>query len=328
MTIAILGGAGYIGSHVVKYLSHQGIPLVVYDNLSQGHREAIQSQPFIQGDIGDPEQLRYCFKQHGVSAVMNFAGLIAVGESVRQPQRYYQNNVAQTLILLDTMLECGIRDFVFSSTCAIYGQPQFLPLTEEHPYAPINPYGRTKLAIEYVLQDYAAAYDLRYVSLRYFNASGADPAAELGERHEPETHLIPLLLQAVLGQRPALDIFGTDYPTPDGTCIRDYIHVWDLAQAHKLALNWLREQNSSAKFNLGNGSGYSVLEVVQAAQKVTGLEVPTRLCPRREGDPPVLIGSSQKAFDILGWQPVYGELEAILASAWNWHRQCHPQKSS
>lgn len=323
MTIAILGGAGYIGSHVVKYLHQQGQPLLVYDNLSQGYADAVAGYPLIVGDIGDTDKLMQCFKEHQVTAVMNFAGFIAVGESVQNPQKYYQNNVSQTLNLLDAMLSCGVRDFVFSSTCAIYGSPQFLPLTEDHPYAPMNPYGRTKLALEYVLEDYARAYDFRYVSLRYFNASGADPEGLLGERHQPETHLIPLMLQAVLGERDALSIYGTDYPTADGTCIRDYIHVWDLAQAHLLALQYLQQHGQSNVFNLGNGAGYSVLEVIQMVEKITGLKVPTQFCPRREGDPPVLIGSSQKAFDILGWKPVYGDLESILSSAWNWHQTCH-----
>lgn len=327
MTVAILGGAGYIGSHVVKFLRLQGVPLVVYDNLSQGHRESVAGSELVVGDIGDSDKLGQCFKEHGVDAVMNFAGLIAVGESVREPLKYYQNNVGQTLNLLETMLRHGVRDLIFSSTCAIYGMPRFLPLTEDHPFEPINPYGRTKLAIEFVLEDFARAYEFRYASLRYFNASGADPAGELGEKHEPETHLIPLLLQAVLGQRPALEVYGDDYDTPDGTCIRDYIHVWDLAQAHWLALQWLREKKTSDVFNLGNGAGYSVREVIAAAEKVSGRPVPTRLCPRRPGDPPVLIGSSRKAIDVLGWEPRYADLESILASAWNWHRACRPNPS-
>lgn len=324
MTVAILGGAGYIGSHVVKFLRLQGVPLVVYDNLSQGHRESVAGSELIVGDIGDTDKLGRCFTAHRVDAVMNFAGLIAVGESVREPLKYYQNNVGQTLNLLETMLRHGVRDLIFSSTCAIYGMPRFLPLTEDHPFEPINPYGRTKLALEFVLEDFARAYDFRYASLRYFNASGADPGGELGEKHEPETHLIPLLLQAVLGERPALDVYGDDYDTPDGTCIRDYIHVWDLAQAHWLALQWLRAKQTSGVFNLGNGAGYSVKQVIAAAEKVSGRPVPTRLCPRRPGDPPVLIGSSRKAIDVLGWEPRYADLESILASAWNWHRACSP----
>lgn len=327
MTIAILGGAGYIGSHVVKFLRSQGAPLVVYDNLSQGHADAVAGSTLVVGDIGDSEKLGHCLRTHQIQAVMNFAGLIAVGESVREPQRYYANNVGQTLTLLDTLLAHQVRDFIFSSTCAIYGMPQFLPLTEDHPFAPINPYGRTKLAIEHVLADYAQAYDFRYVSLRYFNASGADPAGELGERHEPETHLIPLLFQALMGERESLDVFGTDYDTPDGTCIRDYIHVWDLAQAHWLALKWLREKGASGVFNLGNGAGYSVRQVIQTAEKVSGKTVPVRYSPRRPGDPAVLIGSSRKAIEVLGWQPQYADLEAILTSAWNWHRAWNTPQS-
>ncbi|HEY9843076.1 MAG: UDP-glucose 4-epimerase GalE [Candidatus Sericytochromatia bacterium] len=321
MTVAILGGAGYIGSHVVKFLRGQGVPLVVYDNLSQGHREAVLDAPLVVGEIGDADRLGDCLKRHQVKAVMDFAALIAVGESVKDPARYYACNVGQTLAMLDTLLAHGVRDFVFSSTCAIYGMPRALPLTEDHPTDPINPYGRTKLAIEHALADYARAYDFRYVSMRYFNASGADPAGELGEDHQPETHLIPLLLDAVLGRRQALDIFGTDYDTPDGTCVRDYIHVWDLAQAHWLALQWLRETARSDAFNLGNGAGHSVKEVVASAERVTGRSVPVRLCPRRDGDPPVLIGSSARAITTLGWQPVYADLDAILSTAWNWQRK-------
>lgn len=320
MTIAILGGAGYIGSHVVKFLQAQGLPLVVYDNLSQGHREAVSDVPLVVGDIGDSERLAHCLTQHGVTAAMNFAGLIAVGESVREPARYYATNVSQTLTLLDTLLAHDVRDFVFSSTCAIYGMPQYLPLDEAHPCAPINPYGCTKLTIEHALADYARAYDFHYVSLRYFNACGADPAGGIGERHEPETHLIPLVLDAVLGERAAIDVFGSDYDTPDGTCIRDYIHVWDLAQAHWLALQRLRETRRSARYNLGNGTGHSVKEVIQAAERVTGLPVPVRYAPRREGDPPVLIGSSALAIAELGWRPAYADLDTIIGSAWNWQR--------
>lgn len=324
MTVAILGGAGYIGSHVVRFLHAQGIPLVVYDNLSQGHADAVTDHPLIVGDIGDADKLGHCFRSHQVTAVMNFAGLIAVGESVADPAKYYANNVGQTLILLDTMLRHDVRRMIFSSTCAIYGLPQFLPLTEDHPFAPINPYGRTKLAIEHVLADYAQAYDFRYASLRYFNASGASPDGELGERHAPETHLIPLMLQAVLGQRPALEVYGDDYATPDGTCVRDYIHVWDLAQAHWLAWQWLNHQAGSGVFNLGNGTGYSVRQVIQTAETVCERPVPYQMRPRRPGDPPILVGSSRKAIETLGWEPRYASLEAILSSAWNWHRACNP----
>lgn len=325
MTLAILGGAGYIGSHVVQYLRALNVPLVVYDNLSQGHAESLLGADLVVGDIGDAERLSSCIRQYGVTGVMNFAGLIAVGESVKEPALYYANNVSRTLTLLDTLLSEGVRDFVFSSTCAIYGMPQFLPLTEDHPTNPINPYGRTKLAIEFVLEDYARAYDFRYMSLRYFNASGADPSGQIGECHQPETHLIPLLLEAVQGHRPALSVFGNDYDTPDGTCVRDYIHVLDLAQAHWLALQFLRETGRSEAFNLGNGQGHSVREVIQAAERVTGMPVPVSEQPRREGDPPVLIGSSRKALDLLGWQPQYAEIDTILETAWNWQQRWKPQ---
>lgn len=321
MTIAILGGAGYIGSHVVKYLNAKGLPVVVYDNLSNGHAAAVSGIPLIQGDLGDRDALRACLRGYKVSAVMNFAGLISVGESTQNPRLYYENNLVQTQAMLDTLLEEDIRQFIFSSTCAIYGTPQFLPLTEIHPYAPINPYGRTKLAVEYLLEDYSRAYGLNYISLRYFNASGADPEAKIGERHEPETHLIPLVLDAAMGRRPEIAIYGTDYDTPDGTCIRDYIHVWDLAQAHWLALNYLREHPQSDSFNLGNGAGYSVREVIQTSEAVTEQIIPVREAPRREGDPPVLVGSSQKALEILGWEPKYHSLETIVSSAWKWHQK-------
>lgn len=322
MTLAVLGGAGYIGSHVVKFLHRQGVPLVVYDNLSHGHADAVVAGvPLVQGELGDRARLTTLFQEYGVTTVMNFAGLIAVGESVREPRRYYATNVADTLTLLDTMLDCGVRAFIFSSTCAVYGLPHYLPLDEAHPYNPVSPYGSSKLAIERVLADYARAYDFHYVSLRYFNASGADPDGELGERHDPETHLIPLILEAATGQREAIQIFGSDYDTPDGTCIRDYIHVWDLAQAHQLAWQFLREQRRSEVFNLGNGAGHSVREVIAAAERVVGHRIPVQEKPRREGDPPVLIGSSQKALELLRWQPAYADLDVIMQSAWRWSQR-------
>ncbi len=319
--IAIMGGAGYIGSHVVKYLLQQGHQPVVYDSLVGGHAEHLPNCPLVQGEIGDREKLKHFFKQYPVEAVMNFAGLIAVGESVLEPARYYQTNVLQTLGLLDAVREAKVPHFIFSSTCAIYGPPQFLPLTEEHPFAPVSPYGRTKLAIELALADYAAAYpDFNYVSLRYFNASGADPEGQIGECHEPETHLIPIIFEAVLGMRTNVQLNGTDYPTPDGTCVRDYIHVWDLAQAHLLALQYLQTHQKSQCFNLGNGNGYSVREVITEIEKITGQKVPVQEGPRREGDPPILVGSSAKAEALLGWKPRYQRLEAILSTAWNWHQ--------
>lgn len=319
--IAVIGGAGYIGSHVVQALSQQGYTPVVYDDLSSGHADAVGDAPLIVGDLADTEKLGHTLEQYAIEAVMNFAGLIAVGESVQNPARYYDINVRRTLTLLDTLRSHRIRAFIFSSTCAIYGLPQQLPLTEAHPYGPVNPYGRTKLAIEFALDDYAAAYpDFHYVSLRYFNACGADPEARIGERHEPETHLIPLVLEAAAGQRPAIHIHGTDYPTPDGTCIRDYIHVCDLAEAHLLALKYLQQHQQSNVFNLGNGQGYSVREIIAAAEQVTGRAIPVIEAPRRSGDPPVLVGCSQKAKDLLGWQPTQADLATILGTAWRWQQ--------
>lgn len=318
MTLGILGGAGYIGSHVVRYLQAQGVQLAVYDNFSHGHRDALQGVPVCEGDIGDAERLRHFLKRYQVEAVMNFAGWIEVSGSVRQPRVYYDNNLLQHFVMLNTLLDCGVRHFIFSSSCAVYGLPQSLPIDEAHPYGPISAYGRTKLAVEYLLSDYAQAYDFHYVSLRYFNASGAAPDGSLGERHHPETHLIPLVLETALQERPCFTIFGTDYPTADGTCIRDYVHVWDLAQAHWLALQWLREQQRSEVFNLGNGRGYSVREVISAAEQVTGRTVPVREAERRPGDPPVLVGNSAKAQQLLGWQPEYAALSEMIQTAWSW----------
>lgn len=323
MTVAILGGAGYIGSHVVKYLCRAGVPVVVYDNLSHGHANAVSNVPLVQGDIGDRSTLSQCFKDYRVSSVMNFAGLISVGESSYNPRIYYENNLIQTQALLDVMLELEVNDLIFSSTCAIYGVPQDLPLVESHPYAPVSPYGRTKLAVEFMLEDYSQAYGLNYVSLRYFNAAGADPETQMGERHNPETHLIPLLLDVAIGQRQEITIYGTDYPTPDGTCIRDYIHVWDLAQAHWQAQQYLKEHKMSQVFNLGNGIGYSVREVIETCQQVTGQYIAVHESERRAGDPPVLVGSSTKARELLGWKPMYSSLESIISSAWKWHQKWH-----
>jgi UDP-glucose 4-epimerase len=322
--IAIMGGAGYIGSHVVKYLLQEGYQPIVYDSLESGHAHAVEGCILVEGQIGDTEKLGHFFSQYAVSAVMNFAGLIAVGESVREPARYYQTNVLQTLGLLDAVLAAQIPHFIFSSTCAIYGPPQSLPLTEDHPFAPVSPYGRTKLAIELALADYAAAYpDFNYVSLRYFNASGADPEGQIGECHDPETHLIPIIFETLLGQRESVLLNGTDYPTADGTCVRDYIHVWDLAQAHLLALKYLQTEKTSNYFNLGNGCGYSVREVIAEIEKITKKQVPVLEGPRRDGDPPILVGSSAKAEQLLGWKPRYQSLDAILGTAWNWHNKNH-----
>ncbi len=321
--ILVVGGAGYIGSHMCKYLAKNGYHPIVLDNLVYGHREAVKWGHFIEGSMDDSELLRQVFSEHEISAVMHFAAFCYVGESVEKPLRYYQNNVAATIKLLEVMLEKNVSNFIFSSSCATYGEPFEIPMTESHPQHPINPYGRTKLMVEQVLDDFEAAYGLRSVCLRYFNAAGADPDGEIGEDHRPETHLFPLVLQTALGQRDVIQIFGDDYPTKDGTCIRDYIHVNDLAQAHLLALERLLNGLPGGKYNLGNGDGYSVREVIEAARNVTGKEIPSKVCDRRAGDPAVLVGSSEKAIAELGWKPQFSELHAIIKTAWRWHGD-HP----
>ena len=315
--VLVMGGAGYIGSHTVKHLLDNGYQVVVADNLVTGHRQAVDKRAvFVQADLLEPSSLEQLFKQHPVEAVIHFAAFAAVGESVQDPQKYYFNNVVGTLNLLRAMLAAGVKDIVFSSTCATYGNPQHLPLTETHPQAPINPYGRTKLMIEQIFADYQRAYGLRYIALRYFNAAGCAADGTLGESHQPETHLIPLVLQAIKGERPALKIFGDDYPTADGTCIRDYIHVEDLALAHRLAVEKLSQYNGY--INLGTGTGTSVKEIIRAAQTVSGKTCPVEQAPRRPGDPPVLVEDNQLAKRILGWQPAYTALEDIIRTAWKW----------
>jgi UDP-glucose 4-epimerase len=318
-TILVVGGAGYIGSHMVKLLLGRGMSVVTLDNLSAGYRDAVLGGAFVHGDLGDRKLLDELFAQHRIDAVMHFASWIQVGESMVEPGKYYQNNLANTLNLLDAMRAAGITRFVFSSTAAVYGEPQYTPIDEAHPREPINPYGRTKWMVEQVLADYGRAYGLNSVALRYFNAAGADPDGELGERHEPETHLIPLVLQAAGGQRPAITVFGRDFDTRDGTCIRDYIHINDLCEAHLLALQYLEQGKGSAAFNLGNGQGYSVQEVIDAAARVTGREIPVVDGPRREGDPAVLVADASRAKQELGWQPQRPDLEQIIADAWRWH---------
>ena len=319
MTVLVTGGAGYVGSHAVQELRANGIPCVVLDNLCRGHRELVLDAPFFVGDVGDTALVRRIIEEHAVTAVMHFAAYAYVGESVGQPQRYYGNNVGATLRLLECMIEAGVRMLVFSSTCATYGLPEFTPITEEHPQRPVNPYGAGKLMVERILADFDAAYGLRSIVLRYFNAAGADPAGAIGEWHEPETHLIPIALQTASGLRPSVDVYGTDYPTPDGTCIRDYIHVTDLAQAHLLGLKRLQAGLASDVFNLGNGNGFSVREVIDTAARVTGRRVPWSAAPRRPGDPHALVGSAEKARRVLGWAPRFPTLEAIVATAWRWH---------
>lgn len=321
--ILIVGGAGYIGSYMCKYLAKNGYHPIVLDNLVYGHRQAVKWGPFIAGQMADTKLLDQIFKEHSIAAVMHFAAFCYVGESVEDPGKYYQNNVAATITLLEEMLKKNIKNFIFSSSCAVYGEPVEIPITEQHPYNPINPYGRSKLMVEQILQDFRAAYGLEYVALRYFNAAGADPEGEIGEEHNPETHLIPLVLKTALGQRETINIFGDDYATKDGTCIRDYIHIDDLAQAHLLALNRLLNGLPGGQYNLGNGDGYSVKEVIEVARNITSKQIPAKIVERRPGDPAVLIGSSEKAFKELGWKPQFADLNAIVETAWQWHKT-HP----
>jgi UDP-glucose-4-epimerase len=319
--ILIVGGAGYIGSHLNKEINKKGIETVIFDNLSYGHRDFVKWGIFEKGDLSNIEDIRAVFKKYPIEAVMHFAAFTYVGESVEDPQKYYTNNVKNTLNLLQVMLEENIKYFVFSSTCATYGNPVEIPITESHPQNPINPYGKGKLIVETVLKDYSDAYGLKYASLRYFNAAGADPDSEVGELHGPETHLIPLILDVAAGRREDIKIFGTDYDTPDGTCIRDYIHVTDLAEAHILALEYLQNGGESDFFNLGNGNGFSVKEVIETAVKVTGKDIKAVEADRRPGDPPILVGSSDKAKRTLKWEPKYDELSKIIETAWDWHRK-------
>ena len=325
-TILVTGGAGYIGSHVVLALKQAGYGVVVLDNLSYGHREIIEDVlkvELVVGDICDRPLLDKLFSTREIAAVMHFAAFIQVGESVSDPAKYYRNNVLGTLTLLEAMHAAGVNKFVFSSTCATYGVPQEIPITENHPQNPINPYGTTKWMVERLLTDFDQAYNFKSVFFRYFNAAGADPSGLLGEDHAPETHLIPLVLFAALGKRDTISIYGTDYDTPDGTCIRDYIHVMDLAQAHLLGLEYLLKGGNTTVFNLGNGNGYSVKEVIAAAREVTGRTINAVEHPRRAGDPAVLVGSSDRAKTVLGWNPQYADLHQIIAHAWNWHQRRH-----
>ncbi len=317
--ILVIGGAGYIGSHTVKMLAAQGYNPVVFDNLSKGHREAVSNHPFELGDLGDKTRLTEVFKKYAIDAVMHFAAFIEVGESVKEPSKYYHNNVAQVLNLLDAMVENNVKYFVFSSTAATFGEPIRAKIDETHPQLPINPYGNTKLMVEKMLADFDTAYGLKSTALRYFNASGADDSGEIGESHTPETHLIPLVLQAAAGKRPSIKVFGTDYPTPDGTCVRDYVHVNDLARAHILALGKMEQDGKSERFNLGSGSGFSVAELIKEAKKITGIDFKVETAPRRAGDPAVLVANSTKAQQVLGWQPEYS-LTRIIQTAWNWEQ--------
>lgn len=319
--ILIVGGAGYIGAHINKLLNIKGYETLVFDNLSYGHKDFIKWGTFENGDLKNVEELRGIFKKYPITAVMHFAAFTYVGESIEDPQKFYRNNVCNTLNLLQVMLEFDVNKLVFSSTCATYGDPLEIPITEQHPQNPISPYGRGKLMVENILSDYSIAYNLHYVSLRYFNAAGADYESEIGELHEPETHLIPLILDAASGKQDNIKIFGTDYNTPDGTCIRDYIHVSDLADAHVKALQYLENGGKSDYFNLGNGNGFSVKEVIDTAEKITGQKIIAVEDKRRPGDPPVLVGSSDKIRKKLKWKPKYDDLSMIINTAWKWHKK-------
>jgi len=323
MNVFVTGGAGYVGSHCVRRLIQAGHAVTVYDNLIYGHRRAVDpAATFVEGDLADRDRLEHVLRDGHFDAVMHFAAFLNVGESVEQPLRYYRNNVANTLGLLEIMQQVGIRRMVFSSTCAVYGEPPRLPITEDLPRDPINPYGATKLAVEWMLRD-SATWGLGATALRYFNAAGAASDGTLGEDHDPETHLIPLVLQVALGQREYIQIFGTDYPTPDGTCIRDYIHVEDLAEAHVLALEAIEPGRFEA-YNVGTGRGTSVREIIEAARRVTRHPIPARESPRRPGDPPVLYADPGRLRAALGWEPRFTDIEQTIATAWRWHRG-HPR---
>jgi UDP-glucose-4-epimerase GalE len=319
--ILVTGGAGYVGSVCAAHLLERGYEVTVYDNLSAGHREAVSGRAVLEvGDLADRARLSEVFRSHEPDFVMHFAASCLVGESYRNPILYYRNNVANAANLVDVMLEHDVRAMVFSSSCAVYGEPERVPMTEDDPKNPINPYGRTKLTFEHLLEDCDAAHGLKSVALRYFNAAGA--TADLGEDHDPETHIIPLVLKVLLGLSPRVEVFGDDYPTPDGTCVRDYVHVSDLAQAHERALGILRNGESD-RINLGNGNGFSVFEVIKASERVTGTSVRFEVAGRREGDPATLVASAARAADVLAWQPSYTSLEAIIETAWKWHKE-HP----
>jgi UDP-glucose 4-epimerase len=328
--ILVVGGAGYIGSHMNMMLRENSYNLLILDDFSTGYPDALRGENYIQGSLGDSLLLKKLFQEHEILAVMHFGAFIQVGESVKNPAKYYQNNLVNTLNLLNAMREAGVDKFVFSSTAAVFGEPQYVPIDERHPKNPVNPYGRSKWMIEQILADYEIAYGLKSVILRYFNAAGADPLGRVGERHEPETHLIPLVLEAILGKRESISVYGRDYDTPDGTCIRDYVHVSDLCAAHLLALAYLlgeKNQKNQKKliktraYNLGNGSGFSVQQVIDIAMKITGRPLNIKEAPRREGDPARLIADSALAKSELGWEPKYSDLEKIIEHAWNWSLQ-------
>lgn len=320
MKILIIGGAGYIGSHMVNMLGQKGYNISTLDDLSSGYRDSVTYGQFFKGNCGDEKILNRVLA-NGFDAVMHFASYIQVSESILQPDKYYDNNFVNTLTLLNAMRAHGVSRFVFSSTAAVYGNPKYTPIDEAHPLDPINPYGRTKLMVEKLLEDYDRAYDIKSICLRYFNAAGAEPNGQLGERHNPETHLIPLVLQAASGRRSHISVFGRDYDTPDGTCIRDYIHIQDLCSAHLLALETLMNRGSSAVYNLGNGKGFSVQEVIETAAQITGRNISVKEAPRREGDPARLVADASQAREELGWIPQYTDLETIVKHAWQWETE-------
>jgi UDP-glucose 4-epimerase len=323
MAILVTGGAGYIGSAVSEALRARDEQVVVLDNLSRGHRQAVPAGiDFYQGDIGDRELVGKIAREHQLEACLHFAAFAYVGESVSDPALYFNNNVQQGIALIDELRLAGVRRIVFSSTCSTYGEPDQVPITEDHPQRPTNPYGWTKLMMERVLQSYDQAYDLKFVALRYFNAAGA--TRNVGEDHDPEPHLVPNVLAAARGLLPYVSVFGSDYPTPDGTAVRDYIHVADLAEAHLLALGHLRNELESVSLNLGNGFGFSVLEVIEAARRVTNCQIQSKFEPRRPGDPAQLVANASRAFAVLGWRPAHADLEYIMDSAWQWHL-AHPK---
>ncbi|MBI4166247.1 MAG: UDP-glucose 4-epimerase GalE [Acidobacteria bacterium] len=319
MRVLVTGGAGYIGSHTAKALARAGHEVVVLDNFSGGHKWAIKWGPCVEGDIADTPLVAQALKTYGIDSLVHFAASIQVGESVRDPKKYFWNNVVGTLRLLDAMMEAGVPHVVFSSSAAVYGNPEKVPIPEDHPTRPVNPYGETKLMMERALEWYGAAYGMRWIALRYFNAAGADPEGELGEDHEPESHLIPLVIRAAMGRIPHVDVFGTDYPTKDGTAIRDYIHIADLADAHLKALEHLARGGESMALNLGAGHGHTVREVIAAVERVANVTAPARNAPRRAGDPPALVADPSKAMSILNWKPNLSGLDQIVECAWKWH---------
>lgn len=321
MNVLVVGGAGYIGSHMVIRLLRDNVEVTTFDNLSGGYSDSVLGGRFIEGDLADINLLDKIFSENNFDVVMHFASFIEVGESIHSPSKYYNNNVTNTQNLLDAMVKHGVLNFIFSSTAAIFGEPEYVPIDEKHPMVPINPYGRTKLIVEQMLADYDHAYGLKSVSLRYFNAAGADPETRIGERHVPESHLIPLVLQAASGRRESISIFGQDYDTPDGTCIRDYIHICDLCDAHLLAIKSLQSKNTSAAYNLGNGNGFSVKEVIDTAKKVTDKEFNVVIAESRVGDPARLVADASLARKELNWKPEFSSLEVIIKHAWLWENK-------